>query len=120
MVESVGEGVTTVEVGDHVIPCYAVRPSSQPVPCPAGALVWTCSSAKNPLNAEWRSATMSSPATLCGPLASLCPAGALAWSRSSANQPFEEQLHRANGETIGCFCFLTGDSSVLRQGLVWR
>ena len=32
MVESVGEGVTTVEVGDHVIPCYAVRPSGSPVP----------------------------------------------------------------------------------------
>ena len=27
VVESVGKGVTTVEVGDHVIPCYAVRPS---------------------------------------------------------------------------------------------
>ena len=27
VVESVGEGVTTVDVGDHVIPCYAVWPS---------------------------------------------------------------------------------------------
>ncbi len=39
VVESVGEGVESVQVGDHVIPCYQARPwlalqQMDPRPCP--------------------------------------------------------------------------------------